>query len=69
MNKNLKAWLNSLSAVERKIVEMQLGSIAVETEEEKLVNIMRQAAGLDEVDVDPNEDKIVDKTRKAAGLE
>lgn len=69
MNKHLKAWLNSLSAEERTVVEMRLGSIAVETEEEKLVNIMRQAAGLPEVDVDPNEDKILAEARKAAGLE
>ena len=69
MNKHLKAWLNSLSAEERTVVEMKLGSMAIETEEEKLANVMRKAAGLPEVDVDPNEDKILAEARKAAGLE
>mgnify|MGYP001769944523 FL=1 len=68
MNKHLKVWLNSLSAEERTVVEMKLGSMAIETEEEQLANVMRKAAGLPEVDVDPNEDKILAAARKAAGL-
>ena len=69
MNKHLKAWLNSLSTEERTVVEMKLGSIAVETADEKAINAVRKAAGLPEVDVDPNEDKILAEARKAAGLE
>lgn len=68
MNSKLRAWLNSLPPAEREEVKRKLGPMAAETAEEKLINVLREAAGLPELDVDPNEDKVEAAARKAAGL-
>ena len=68
MNKNLKAYLDSLPAGVRSIIVEKLGDLAVETPEEKLTNLIRKAAGLPDVDTNEGSDPIVAAARKAAGL-
>lgn len=68
MNSKLRAWLNSLPPAEREEAKQKLGPMAVETAEERMMNVLREAAGLPDLDVDPNEDKVEAAVRKAAGL-
>lgn len=68
MDSKLKTWLNSLPPEERTQVIEKLGAIAVETEDERMMNVIRAAAGLPELEVNPNEDKTIAAARKAAGL-
>lgn len=71
MNSKLKAYLDSLTPEQRSIVVEKLGSIAVESPEEKLANVIRRAAGLPEVNANEGEgeDLTARAARKAAGLE
>ena len=68
MDSKLKVWLESLSPVDRLMAIEKLGSIAVETADEKVINVIRRAAGLPELEEHPNEDKVEAAARKAAGL-
>lgn len=68
MDSNLKKWLNSMSPEERAQTIEKLGAIAVETKDERMMAVIRAAAGLPELEEHPNEDKVVAAARKAAGL-
>jgi hypothetical protein len=46
----------------------KLGSIAVETADEKVINVIRRAAGLPDLEVNSNVDPVESAARKAAGL-
>lgn len=75
MDSKLRAFLSSLSPAARAVIVEKLGDLAVETAEEKELNVVRLAAGLQPLDVDPNEGtnedptaKVASAARKAAGL-
>ena len=68
MDSKLKIWLNSLPPEERSKMVEKLGAVAIETKDEKMMNVIRKAAGLPDLEVNPYEDKVEAAARKAAGL-
>lgn len=68
MDSKLRVWLESLSPSERLIAIEKLGSMAAETADEKVINVIRRAAGLPDLEVNSNEDMVESAARKAAGL-